>query len=85
VDALDDGRDLGRRRVDARRELVDPAGVVLVLAGAAERRGGGAVLDDRAEADVVAPICNDTVCTEAVSALNCGGFGPGVTFCAAVM
>jgi hypothetical protein len=31
------------------------------------------------------PICSDTVCTEASSALNCGGFGPGVTFCAAVM
>ena len=31
------------------------------------------------------PICSVTICVSVVSALNCGGLGPGVTSCDAVM
>jgi hypothetical protein len=46
VDALQHRRDFRRRRFDPRLQLVDPAGVVFVEAGVAERVEGDAALRD---------------------------------------
>jgi hypothetical protein len=53
LDGLDARRDLRRRGVDARQELVVAARVVLVLARAPQGQDGHATLDDAREADVV--------------------------------
>src|SRR5690606_16836218 len=53
-DPLDRGGDLRRRGGDALLQLVDAVADIAVAARRAEGRQRGAVLEDRAEADVVA-------------------------------